>query len=65
MSSDALVFYCLGGPTPAPYEYPHDGSDFVACENVISFAPKFIARKAIPILRKYRRSLSPKTGKPT
>ena len=63
MSSDALVLYCLGGPLPAPYEYPRDASDYAACEEVISFAPTPVAEKAAPILEKYLRDLSPSTGK--
>ena len=60
VSSDAMVFYALGGPYPADYEYPHDRSDYKACESIFSMAPAHLQRKLGGVMMEYRRALREK-----
>ena len=57
MSSNAMVDYALGGPSPDLWQYPKDKGDLTACERCRNNAPEHLRARMDEVLKHYQAAL--------
>ena len=57
MSSNAMVDYALGGPSPDLRQYPKDKDDLAACERCRNNAPEHLRARMDEVLKRYQAAL--------